>query len=78
MSRWPTVDPKRRATALANLRRADACRAALATPAARMERMLDLVALASLLGGTERANSDESLEDWRRIKACLRAADARR
>ena len=78
MSRWPTVDPLRRASALASLRRADAQRAALATPAARMERLLDLMALATLLGAEGRPNSDESFDEWRRMKARLREADARR
>lgn len=78
MSRWPTVDPLRRARVLAELRRADTRRSAMATPATRIERMFDLMTLASLLGTAERSNSDESVEDWRRMRAHLREADARR
>lgn len=76
MLRWPTVDPARRAAALAAMRREDVRRAAMATPAERVERLFELMALASLLSPTRHPGSDETIEDWARIRARLRAADA--
>ncbi len=77
MSRWPVVDRVHRAKLLSELRVRDTRRAAAHTPAERIERMFDLMALAELVHAGGRTQSDESAEDWLRIKARLRDADER-
>ena len=83
MERWPTVDRALRRRLLDEVRRRQVVDASKLTPAARIARLAELVALSKALGASRSsaaavASSDEPIELWMRMKARFRRADERR